>query len=57
MILSTAKEEDNLESSLYINNKTLIISLNKEPDNKYSFHEIIFKDLDINGSFMSFFII
>lgn len=37
------------DTAFLLQKKSLIISLNKHLDNKYSFDEIIYKDFDIKG--------
>ena len=50
-IFKDIEETENLDESLLNNEKkSLVISLNKEENNRYSFDAIIYKEIDINGS-------
>jgi len=50
------EETENLDESLLNNErKSLVISLNKEENNKYSFDAILSKEIDINGNLKAFF--
>ena len=48
------KEEEQLMNQAH---KALVIELNKEPNNKYSIREILYKDIDIAGIFCFFFLL